>query len=74
MFKGRKEPTTFQLEQLFGLVNHRYLNNKPLLISSEKSISQICEFDEAIGSRINEMCRNYRVILSGSQELNYRLK
>ncbi len=74
MFKGRGKPTDFQLEQLFGIVNHRYLEKKPLLISSEKTIAQICEIDEGIGSRINEMCRDYRVTLSGGIELNYRLK
>lgn len=74
MFKGRKEPTDFQLEQLFAIINYRYLENKPVLISSERTIMQICEIDEAIGSRINEMCRDYRVTLTGGIELNYRLQ
>ncbi|ETT61874.1 hypothetical protein C171_11531 [Paenibacillus sp. FSL H8-237] len=73
MFKGRREPTEFQLEQLFGIINYRYLENKPILISSEKNIGQMCEIDEGIGSRINEMCRDYRVTLTGGIELNYRL-
>lgn len=74
MFKGRREPTDFQLEQLFAIINFRYLENKPVLISSEKSIAQICEYDEGIGSRINEMCRDYKVTLTGGIELNYRLR
>lgn len=74
MFKGRREPTEFQLEQLFGIINYRYLENKPILISSEKNIGQMCEIDEGIGSRINEMCRDYRVTLTGGIELNYRLQ
>lgn len=75
MFKGRKEPTPFQLEQLFSIVNYRYLNNKPMLISSERDIDQMCEIDEAIGSRIYEMCQDYTVLLKGnSKELNYRLR
>ncbi|MCM3783696.1 ATP-binding protein [Neobacillus mesonae] len=74
MFKGRREPTDFQLEQLFAIINYRYLENKPILVSSEKSIAHICEYDEGIGSRINEMCREYRVVLTGGLELNYRLR
>lgn len=73
MFKGRKEPTAFQIEQLFGLINYRYLHNKPILISSEKSIAQICNIDEAIGSRIVEICQDYKVAITGGTELNYRL-
>jgi DNA replication protein DnaC len=74
MFKGRAIPTDFQLEQLFAIINYRYLEKKPVLISSERSIMQLCEIDEGIGSRINEMCENYRVVLTGGIELNYRLK
>jgi len=74
MFKGRAVPTDFQLEQLFAIINYRYLEKKPVLISSERSIMQLCEIDEGIGSRINEMCENYRVVLTGGIELNYRLK
>jgi DNA replication protein DnaC len=75
LFKGRKEPTPFQLEQLFAIVNYRYLNHLPMLISSERDIDQMCEIDEAIGSRIYEMCRDYTVLLKGNRkELNYRLK
>jgi DNA replication protein DnaC len=77
LFKGQenvegKGPTKFQLEQLFAIINYRYLEGKPILVSSEKSMSQICQFDEAIGSRINEMCKDYKIFLSGGIELNYR--
>jgi len=74
IFKGREEPTAFQLEQLFGIVNYRYLNNKPMLISSEKTIAELCEIDEGIGSRIFEMCKDYRVMITGDMKLNYRLR
>lgn len=73
LFKGRKDTTSFQLEQLFGIINFRYLNHKPVLISSERTISEMCEIDEGIGSRIYEMCKRYTVTLQGGLELNYRL-
>ncbi|MGE7828930.1 ATP-binding protein [Paenibacillus sp. NPDC093718] len=74
LFKGRKEIKDFVIEQVFAIINYRYLEKKPTLISSEKTIAGLCEIDEGIGSRINEMCRDYRVILTGGIELNYRLQ
>lgn len=74
LFKGRKEITDFVIEQTFAIINYRYLEKKPVLISSEKTIAELCEIDEAIGSRINEMCWDYLVILKGGIELNYRLR
>jgi len=74
LFKGRKEITDFVIEQVFAIINYRYLEKKPTLISSERTIAGLCEIDEGIGSRINEMCRDYRVTLTGGIELNYRLR
>jgi DNA replication protein DnaC len=73
LFKGRAQPTPFQLEQMFAIINYRYMNHLPMLISSEKSIQEIIAFDEAIGSRIYEMTREYRVELKG-KDLNYRTR
>lgn len=74
MWKGRKEPTPFQIEQAFAIINYRYMEKLPVLISSERNIDQMCDFDEAIGSRIAEMCKSFRVELFGGRELNYRLR
>src|SRR5690625_4556502 len=70
LFKGRKNPTEFQAEQLFAIVNHRYLNNLPIMISSEWDFDAICNFDMGIGSRLYEMCKDYAVVLKGGLELN----
>lgn len=74
MWKGRGKPTPFQLEQMFAVINYRYMEKKPVIISSERDIDEMCEFDEGIGSRINEMCKDFRIILKGGRELNYRLR
>lgn len=73
LFKGRETPTDFQLERIFEIINYRYLNRLPVMISSEWTIARMCGFDEATGSRINEMCRDYKVVLD-VDGLNYRLK
>lgn len=57
---------------LYEIVNYRYMNNLPIIISTEKLPGELLEFDEAIGSRIIEMCRGNIIQLNG-KELNYRL-
>ncbi len=57
---------------MYEIVNYRYMNNLPVIISTEKSLDAIIEFDEAIGSRMIEMCRCNIIQLQG-EELNYRL-
>ncbi len=57
---------------LYEIVNYRYMNKLPLIISTEKSVSALLDFDEAIASRMLEMCRGNIVKLQG-EELNYRL-
>lgn len=71
LLKGRT--TEADLNILYEIVNYRYMHNKPMIISTEKLPESLIEFDEAIGSRILEMCRGNIVILHG-QELNYRMR
>lgn len=74
LFKGRDYPTPFQLEQMFAVINYRYLNHKPIMISSEKTVDELCDIDEALGTRIFQMCRDYTVVIQGDRkQLNHRL-
>lgn len=70
LLKGK--PTEADLNILYELVNYRYMHNKPMIISTEKLPDELMDFDEAVGSRIIEMCRGNIVILQG-KELNYRI-
>jgi DNA replication protein DnaC len=75
MWKGRKEPTPFQVEQAFAIINYRYMNKLPILVSSEHDIDSMCRFDMAIGSRIYEMCKDFCVVIHGEpKQFNYRLR
>jgi DNA replication protein DnaC len=58
---------------MFEIINHRYLNKAPIIVSSEYIPERLVEFDEGVGSRILHMCKDYTVIIEG-QENNYRLK
>lgn len=74
LFKGRSNPTPFQIEQMFAVINYRYLNHKPIMVSSEKTVDELCDIDEALGTRIFEMSRDYTVVIKGERkELNHRL-
>lgn len=64
--------TESDINIMYEIVNYRYMNNLPIILSTEKSLEELLNFDEAIGSRILEMCRGNIVILQG-RELNYRL-
>lgn len=67
------EPTDYERRKVYEVINYRYLEQKPLLITSEHSMPELVHFDEAIGSRIYEMCEKFYVLMRG-EGLNYRLK
>lgn len=70
LLKGRLTDTDINI--MYEIVNYRYMNNMPIIISTEKTLNDILIFDEAIGSRLLEMCRGNIIQLNGT-ELNYRL-
>ena len=51
------EPTIADRKHVYKIINTRYLKSMPMIISTEKSVKEILNWDEAIGSRIIEMCQ-----------------
>lgn len=70
LLKGKLSDSDINI--LYEIANYRYMNNLPIIISTEKTPNELMIFDEAIGSRLIEMCRGNIVVLWG-KELNYRL-
>lgn len=70
LYKGKISNTDHNI--MFEIINYRYLNGHPVIVSSEYTVEAILEFDEAIGSRMIEMCRG-RIIEFEGMELNHRL-
>lgn len=70
--KGQ-QPTVGDTNLAFELLNYRY-NNSGLItiISTEKTIDDLMDIDEAVGSRIYERCRNYYISTKG--EKNWRIR
>ena len=70
LFKGKI--TDSDINIMFELINHRYFNNLPMIVSSELSVGRLLDIDEALGSRLIEMTKGRVVELRG-KELNYRI-
>lgn len=69
-----KPPTDADLRVAFELLNYRYVNGKPTIISSERYLGEIFDLDEATGGRIYEKSRGYTVIIDRDPQRNYRRK
>lgn len=68
------EPTVADRKYIYKVINTRYLKGMPIIISTEKGIKEILEFDEAVGSRIVEMAQNNIITFPRGIENNYRLR
>lgn len=71
LFKGKI--TESDVNIMFEIVNYRYLNMLPLIISSEFTVENLLSFDQGVGSRIYEMCRDYIIEVKKDVANNYRL-
>lgn len=68
-----KEVTQGDINLAFELLNYRYVNKRLVtILSSEKTIEDILNIDEAVGSRIYERCKDYYLRLTGRK--NWRLR
>lgn len=72
LFKGKINEADINI--IFEIINYRYLNYLPIIVSTEFTIERLLNFDESIGSRIYEMCKSYIVEISKNKDNNYRLK
>ena len=72
LFKGRLNESDVNI--MFEIINYRYLNFLPIIVSSEFTIEKMLEFDEGIGSRIYEMSKDYVVEIKNDIRNNYRSK
>ena len=69
-----KQPTSADINLAFELLNYRYINKLMTIISCERYISELLDIDEAVGSRINEMSKGYRIEIVRDRERNYRMR
>ena len=73
LYKGRSQPTDFVLEITFEVLNYRYLNLLPTIITSEMTPEALLDIDKAIARRIFERGKGHMEIIEGI-EVNYSLE
>jgi len=61
------------MKHIYPILNYRYINHLPMLISSECMPDTLQELDEALAGRILESCGNNITIFKG-RKYDYRMK
>lgn len=69
-----KSPTQADINLFFEIINRRYIQQERTIISSEWTLEQILDIDEACGSRIAELCADYTISISPDRTKNFRLR
>ena len=75
-FKVRngEKPTTGDINLAFEIINHRLLEkDKITIISSEKTLDEIMDYDEATMSRIYQKAGSYKFNIGKDRSKNFRL-
>lgn len=62
--RGDMDPRDLQV--VFDIINYRYINGKRIIISSEYTVAEIKEFDEATAGRIFEMMKDTGLKITGN--------
>ena len=75
LFKTKKGAavTPADVNLAFEILNYRYNNKLLTVISSEKTVNEIMEIDEATGSRIYQMSADHLLNISADPAKNYRM-
>ena len=63
-----------EIDIAYDIINHRYNNDLDTIISSEFTLQELYNFDNAIGGRIKEKCKDNFVGISKDSNNNWRLK
>jgi DNA replication protein DnaC len=72
---NKRPPTSGDINVAFELLTYRYNNYKLItIISTERSIDDLLDCDEAVGSRIYERTKDYCCYIQPGENRNYRLR
>jgi len=71
---GSCNPTQADGNLAFELLNYRYNNRLPTIISTERTPQELVKIDEATGSRILEMAGEHIYSIGRDKDRNYRLR
>ena len=69
-----KKPTSADVKLAFEIINYRYINQLPTIISSEWYMDALADIDEATASRIAERCGAYQLVINRDRSKNQRFR
>jgi len=73
--EGAAMPTDADIRLAREILNHRAVNRKTTIISTEWYVMEIVDLDKGLGTRIIELCgEKYSRNLQRTLDKNYRLK
>ena len=72
--QARQRPTTADINLAFEIINARDIQKKVTIISSESTLSDLIDIDEATAGRIKKNCGPYCINIAQDRSKNYRLK
>lgn len=67
-------PTPADIRLAYDIINHRYINHMPTIISSERYLTELIDIDGAVGSRIYEKAKRFCVTIKRDERKNFRLE
>jgi len=71
----KKRPTQGDINVAFEILNYRYNNDKLItIISSERTIDELLDCDEAVGSRIYQRTKEYCKVCPQDIKRNFRMR
>ena len=70
--KSAQMPTEADINLAFEIINSRAIQRKTTIISSESTLLDLLEIDEAIGGRIKQRCGDYYFNIGSKNTRNYR--
>ena len=71
---GSSNPTGADIGLAFEIINYRYINLLPTIISTEKMPQELVEIDEATGSIVLEVAEGNIYSIGRDMKRNYRLR
>lgn len=74
LYKGGPVLTEADIKLAFSVLNARYVQNLPTMITSEWTLAELLERDESVFSRVYERCKDYTLAIPRDAKYNYRLE
>lgn len=72
--QNRQKPTPADVRLAFEIINYRVVSKLPTIISSEFTLAELVDIDQAVAGRIAEMAESNAISITQDISKNYRLR